>query len=99
MDPLTLNILLLVGGFLISHLNLLPFIPKPSPKPAPFPTSVGHGELLKFIEQAVVNYLATHPVTPVSPNSGSPALDVTKLLEQLLALIEKQSVQVTAPVK
>lgn len=86
--------------FAIGHFHLL--LPAPTPSTPVFPTTLGHGELLRYLAQALANAVnqvpapvaPVVPVTPVTP----PAVDLQALLTQLLSLFEKQLVPQTPTV-
>ena len=89
MDPLTITtIAISIASFLIGHFHVLPFLPAPTPKPPSLPTSIGHGEILKYLEQLIVNAVSQAQPAPVSPAN----VDINVLLKQLIELIQKQPV-------
>jgi hypothetical protein len=99
MDPMTITwIAVSVGSLILGHLGILkPLLP--SPKPAPLPTTIGHGEILAWLKQELANLIAQQPVAPVSPvgPAPAPAIDVHQLLEQIFAFLQAMGLKLPAP--
>lgn len=99
MDPATVSTLVIAGvSFLVGHLQLIPKLLGKQPAPAVPPATVGHGELLKYLEQLFVNATASAPTTPTVPVTPGGQVDVNALLAQLVALLEKATIPPTPPV-
>ena len=90
MDPATISTLVIAGvSFLIGHLQLIPKLLGRSPAPAVPPTTVGHGEIMKYLEQLLVNAASSAPTSPTVPVTPGGQVDVNALLALLVALLEK----------
>lgn len=76
MDPATLSILVTVAS-VVGHFIATRFLPPASSTPPALPTSVGHGEVIRFLEQLVANAVA----------KTQPASQPTDLLSELEKLI------------
>ena len=88
MDPLLMSVLFAVGGYALRH-----FLPFPSSKPPVPPTTFGHGELIKYLLQLLVNSQTIPVPSPPQPTS----VDFHQVLVQLLALLEKAMIPSSSP--
>jgi hypothetical protein len=100
-------------AFLVGHLGVLPAILSglkpgtPATPPSPFPTTIGHGEVINWLLTQLVQQQPVPqpvPVAPVAPSAGVALLTEIKtllatFLQQSLSQPAIPAAPVVAPVK
>jgi hypothetical protein len=98
MDSTILSIAIPLAAFLLGHFHVL--LPAPTPKAPDFPSTFGHGELVRYLLQQLANLSAgssRNPLTSASP--ATPSVDLQQVIQQLLAMLEKSLTPPVAPPK
>ena len=88
MESTILSLALPLAAFLLGHFHVL--LPAPAPKAPDFPSTFGHGELVRDLLQQLANLSGSGPATPLAPaNAATPPVDLQQVIQQLLAMLEK----------
>ena len=98
MDPTILSIAIPLAAFLLGHFHVL--LPAPTPKAPDFPSTFGHGEMVRYLLQQLANLSASTPASPPAPaHPATPAGDLQQVIQQLLAMLEKSLTPPVTPAK
>jgi hypothetical protein len=98
MDSTILSVAIPLAAFLLGHFHVL--LPAPTPKAPNFPSTFGHGELIRYLLQQLANLSAGGSTNPLAPaNPAAPPVDLQQVIQQLLAMLEKSMMPPLAPPK
>jgi hypothetical protein len=98
MDSTILSIAIPLAAFLLGHFHVL--LPAPTPKAPDFPSTFGHGELVRYLLQQIANLSAGGATSPLAPaNPTTAPVDLQQVIQQLLTMLEKSMTPTVTPPK